>query len=109
ANPTALWAHEAKMYYIAKTYYSSNPIVKTTDMFVPPIKGELQPLSVKPRGNNASVSTDPNSMPAAFRFSNKYAEKTHVIIINGGGNAHINLPNYWNDCSLVYTMLKKCI
>lgn len=33
--------------------------------------------------------------------SNKYA-----IIINGGYNSTVNHPQYWNDCSIVYKMLK---
>ena len=33
--------------------------------------------------------------------SNKYA-----IIINGGYNSTVNQPQYWNDCSIVYKMLK---
>ena len=32
---------------------------------------------------------------------NKYA-----IIINGGYNSTVNHPQYWNDCSIVYKMLK---
>lgn len=107
--PLKGWKHECYQFNVSKTKVLSltgtyTPIsIDTLNM--PPAKF-MTPLDLRDfYGAKRSMklrinkSTDTN-------INNAAAERTKVVLISGGVQPSMNYVRYWNDCSLIYQILR---
>lgn len=71
----------------------------------PPVR-TMSPLDVKNRyGTNANMRLKISKNESTNPY-NPVAQRTRALIISGGGYPAMNKKRYWNDCSLIYQILR---
>lgn len=109
AHPNQLWEHECFTYKVLRSASSLSSVspMEETLLYMPP-SCELKPVSVTHRKKSS------HKTPTAFSYNpkkanNKFSEKTHALIISGGGGkvGRGNEEAFWNDCSFIYKTLTR--
>ncbi len=109
-NPGQDWAHPCAYVFVSK----SNGAISVKNSTLPP-KNRAEWDAVNPQSTlkkavkiNSSDAVNPSGLinSGLFPNKNKTANNCYAVIISGGADKYNNYPRYWNNCSMVYQMLR---
>lgn len=105
AEPMKGWSHECYVIKVNKTSDASGIHTQAIQMTLPPF-GDIKPLEFKKRYSTGDKESRQRvSASAKKQTPNPMSNRTHAIILNGGGSVISNHERYWNDCSFLYKTL----
>jgi hypothetical protein len=111
-NPLQGWTHQCYLFNVSKRKY---PVISqegdlvinvSTDTLNMPPANLMTPMDLRDfYGSNRSMKLRIKKSTTS-NLNNTAAEKTKVVIISGGVKPSMNYERYWNDCSLIYQILR---
>ncbi|MCR5247746.1 MAG: T9SS type A sorting domain-containing protein [Paludibacteraceae bacterium] len=99
------WAHPCAYIFVSK---SNGTINVKNAQFPPKDRSKWDIVNSQNMPNVASDAVNPSGLinSELFPNKNKVANKCYAVIISGGADKYNNYPRYWNNCSMVYQMLR---
>ena len=109
-NPGQDWAHPCAYIFVSK----SNGAISVKNSTLPPmnrsewdaVNPKVAPKKLSKEATSDAVNPSGLINSGLFPNKNKTASNCYAVIISGGADKYNNYPRYWNNCSMVYQMLR---